>query len=257
LLEPIIGVLILIAVGLAAGTLGSMLGVGGGIIMVPALTFLNVPPTQAASTSLIAVTSTSVSSTIEYSRQKRIDYRLSLEMAACAIPGGVFGAFLSDYLPKDSFKMYFGTLLILTGVYILYKNLILRQGVVKEPSVMLRALVFVAAFCSGIISSLFGVGGGTIFVPVMVLVLGLNMHKAAATSQLTLLMTSLSGVFTHSFLGHPDYLQAVVLSTGAFVGAQIGARISGMAEEILLQRLLGLMLAAVAITFIIDGLNLW
>src|SRR5215210_543900 len=94
LLEPITTLVILIAVGIAAGTLGSMLGVGGGIIMVPALTFLNVPPTQAASTSLIAVTSTSISSTIEYSRQKRIDYRLSLEMAACAIPGAVLGAIL-------------------------------------------------------------------------------------------------------------------------------------------------------------------
>jgi uncharacterized protein len=250
-------VLILIAVGLAAGTLGSMLGVGGGIIMVPALTFLNVPPTQAASTSLVAVTSTSVSSTLEYSRQKRIDYRLSLEMAACAIPGGILGAFLSDYLPQESFKIYFGTLLILTGIYILYRNLILRRGAVKKPSVTLRAFVFVAAFCSGLISSLFGVGGGIIFVPAMVLALGLTMHRAAATSQLTLLMTSLSGVFTHSFLGHPNYLQAVALSAGAFVGAQLGARISGMAEEILLQRLLGLMLVAVAITFIFDGLNLW
>jgi uncharacterized protein len=250
-------VLILIAVGLAAGTLGSMLGVGGGIIMVPALTFLNVPPTQAASTSLVAVTSTSVSSTLEYSRQKRIDYRLSLEMAACAIPGGILGAFLSDYLPQESFKIYFGTLLILTGIYILYRNLILRRGAVKKPSVTLRAFVFVAAFCSGLISSLFGVGGGIIFVPAMVLALGLTMHRAAATSQLTLLMTSLSGVFTHSFLAHPDYLQAVALSAGAFVGAQLGARISGMAEEILLQRLLGLMLVAVAITFIFDGLNLW
>jgi uncharacterized membrane protein YfcA len=257
LLEPITTLVILIAVGIAAGTLGSMLGVGGGIIMVPALTFLNVPPTQAASTSLIAVTSTSISSTIEYSRQKRIDYRLSLEMAACAIPGAVLGAILSDYLPEESFKTYFGILLILTGLYILYRNFLLKQGTVKKPSVALRALVFVAAFCSGIISSLFGVGGGIIFVPAMLLVLGLTMHRAAATSQLTLLMTSISGVFTHSFLGHPDYLQAVALSAGAFAGAQIGARISRMTEEMLLQRLLGIILVAVAITFILDGLAFW
>jgi uncharacterized protein len=257
LLEPITIVLTLIAVGLAAGTLGSMLGVGGGIIMVPALTILNVPPTQAASTSLIAVTSTSISSTIEYSRQKRIDYRLSLAMAACAIPGGVLGAILSDYLPEESFKMYFGIILILTGIYILYRNLILTQGAVKKRSVAFRAVVFVTAFCSGIISSLFGIGGGIIFVPAMVLVLGLTMHRAAATSQLTLLLTSTSGVLTHSFLGHPDYLQAVALSAGAFVGAQIGARLSRMAKEILLQRLLGLMLVAVAIIFILDGLAFW
>jgi uncharacterized membrane protein YfcA len=103
LLEPITTVITLAAVGLAAGTLGSMLGVGGGIIMVPALTFLNLSPTQAASTSLIAVMSTSVSSTIEYSRQKRIDYPLGLEMAACAIPGGVLGYVLSEYLLEDTF----------------------------------------------------------------------------------------------------------------------------------------------------------
>lgn len=257
LLEPITTLVILIAVGLAAGTLGSMLGVGGGIIMVPALTFLNVPPTQAASTSLIAVTSTSVSSTIEYSRQKKIDYRLGLEMAICAIPGAVLGAILSDYLPEESFKMYFGILLIVTGLYILYRNLILAQSAARKRSVALRAAVFVAAFCSGVISSLFGVGGGIIFVPAMLLVLGLTMQRAAATSQLTLLMTSISGVFTHSFLGHPDYLQAVALSAGAFAGAQIGARISRIAKELVLQRLLGLMLMAVAITFILDGLAFW
>lgn len=247
----------LIAVGFAAGTLGSMLGVGGGIIMVPALTALNMPPTQVSSTSLVAVTSTSISSTIEYSRQRRIDYRLSLELGACAIPGAVLGAILSDYIPEDTFKMYFGILLIFTGLYILYKNIILTQPSVRKRSVTLRSIVFIAAFCSGVISSLFGVGGGIIFVPAMVLVLGLTMHRAAATSQLTLLMTSLSGVFTHSILGHPQYLQALALSAGAFIGAQLGARISNMTKEGLLQKLLAIMLIGVAITYILDALAVW
>ncbi|MGI0039770.1 MAG: sulfite exporter TauE/SafE family protein, partial [Nitrososphaera sp.] len=89
---------ILIAVGLGAGTLGSMLGVGGGIIMVPALAFMGLPPAQIASTSLFAVTSTSVSSTVAYSRQKRIDYRVGIEMAASAIPGAVIGALISSQI---------------------------------------------------------------------------------------------------------------------------------------------------------------
>jgi uncharacterized protein len=256
LLEPITTVIILAAVGLAAGTLGSMLGVGGGIIMVPVLTFLNLPPTQAASTSLIAVMSTSVSSTIEYSRQKRIDYALGLEMAACAIPGGVLGAVLSEYLLADTFKLYFGILLILTGLYILYKNSVLKDHRAKRRSLHLQVAVFAASFGAGIISSLFGVGGGIIFVPAMLLVLGLTMHRAAPTSQLTLMMTAIAGVFTHSALGHPDYLQAVVLSAGAFVGAQIGARLSRMTKEMLLQRSLAVILMTVAIIFILDGLNL-
>ena len=252
MLDPITTIVILIAVGLGAGTLGSMLGVGGGIIMVPALTFLGLPPAQTASTSLIAVASTSVSSTIEYSRQKRIDYRLGLEMAAFAIPGAVLGAFLSDYLSAESFKLYFGILLMLTGIYVLYKNSILKDSAAKKRSTTLRAAIFAAAFGAGIISSLFGVGGGIIFMPAMLLVLGLAMQRAAATSQLMLMVTSIAGVITHAFLFHPDYLHALALSAGAFAGAQIGARVSRTAKEVLLQKLLGLVLIAVATKLIID-----
>ena len=244
--------IILIIVGLGAGTLGSMIGVGGGIIMVPALTFLGILPTQTASTSLIAVASTSVSSTIEYSRQKRIDYRLGIEMAIFAIPGAVFGAYLSEYLSGESFKLYFGVLLMLTGIYVLYKNSILKESAAKKRSGLLRAAIFAATFGAGIVSSLFGVGGGTIFVPAMLLVLGLAMQRAAPTSQLTLMITSIAGVLTHGLLGHPDYIQGVALSAGAFAGAQIGARLSRTTKEILLQRLLGLALIAVAVELIID-----
>jgi len=255
LFDPITIIVILIGVGLGAGTLGSMFGVGGGIIMVPALTFLGLPPVQATSTSLIAVASTSVSSTIEYSRQKRIDYRLGLEMAAFAIPGAVLGAILSDYLSAGSFNLYFGILLILTGIYVLYKNSILKDAVAKRRSMALRVAVFAVTFGAGIISSLFGVGGGVIFVPAMLLVIGLTMQRAAPTSQLVLLTTSIAGVLMHAFLLHPDYLQALALSAGAFAGAQIGARASRTVREILLQRLLGLVLIAMAAKFIFDWLT--
>jgi uncharacterized membrane protein YfcA len=254
LLDPISTILVLVGVGVGAGALGSVLGVGGGIIMVPALTFMGLPPAHVASTSLFAVTSTSVSSTIEYSRQKRIDYRLGIQLAALAIPGAVIGAFLSDYLTEGSFKLAFGILLILTGLYILYRNSILKEGEERtvKRSLHLMAAVFAATFGAGVISSVFGVGGGTIFVPVMLLVLGMTMHRAAPTSQFTLMITSVAGVLTHSFLGHPDYLQALVLSAGAFVGAQLGARLLKSAKDALLQRLLGIVLIGVAVKFILD-----
>ena len=246
----------LIFVGLGAGTLGSLLGVGGGIIMVPALTFLNLSPTQAASTSLIAVMSTSFSSTLEYSRQKRINYKLAVWMGACAIPGGIVGAFLSDFLQEDSFKLYFGLMLMLTGIYISCKNSVLKDQHARRRSLPLQIGVFIASFGAGIVSSLFGVGGGIIFVPAMLLVLGLTMHTAAPTSQLTLLMTAIAGVFTHSALGHPDYVQAIALSAGAFVGAQIGARLSRVTKDVLLQRLLGLVLVGAAVALILDALGI-
>ena len=72
-----------------------MIGVGGGILMTPALTFMGLTPANIVSTSLIAVASTSASSTVEYSKQKRIDYKLGLKMATLSIPGAIIGAFLS------------------------------------------------------------------------------------------------------------------------------------------------------------------
>lgn len=122
----------------------------------------------------------------------------------------------------------------------------------QKRSMVLRIAVFAATFGAGIISSLFGVGGGVIFVPAMLLLLGLTMQRAAPTSQLILMITSIAGVLMHAFLLHPDYFQALVLSAGAFAGAQIGARVSRTAKEVLLQRLLGLVLIAVAAKFISD-----
>jgi uncharacterized membrane protein YfcA len=254
LLDPISMILVLIGIGVGAGALGSVLGVGGGIIMVPALTFLGLPPAHVASTSLFAVTSTSVSSTFEYSRQKRIDYKLGIQLSALAIPGAIVGAFVSDYLTEGSFKLAFGILLVLTGLYILYRNSILKEGSEasrKQPAHVMIA-VFAATFGAGLISSVFGVGGGIIFVPIMLLVMKMTMQRAAPTSQLTLMITSIAGVLTHSFLGHPDYIQALALSAGAFAGAQVGARLSKSAKDVLLQRLLGIALIGVAVKFILD-----
>jgi len=243
---------ILIIIGLGAGTLGSIVGVGGGVIMVPALTLLGLQPTQISSTSLVAVSATSVSSTVEYSRQRRLDYKLSLAMAAAAVPGALVGAFLSKYFTPESFRLDFAIVLALAGLYILYKKSVLREKEEKKTSAVKYVVVGVSCFGAGIISSLFGVGGGIIFVPVMLLLLGIRMHRAAPNSQLILMITSIAGVAAHAYLGHPDYLAAAALSVGAFAGGQVGARLSRKAQDSFLQNLLGIFLLAVAGKFIYD-----
>lgn len=252
--DPVTAI-ILAAVGVAAGTLGSMLGVGGGIIMGPVLVFLGLAPAQVAGTSLFAVTSTSVSSTVAYSRQKRIDYKLAIKLAAAAIPGAVLGGFISAGIPKSAFLLYFGILLMAVGAYIIFKSSILKEMERRNISIAERAAVFAITFGAGIISSLFGVGGGTIFVPVMLLIHRMTMHTAAPTSQLTLMITSFAGLFTHVALGHIDYVYAIALSAGAVVGAQIGAKWSKSIKSQMLQRVLGVVLIAVAIKFVIDWLS--
>jgi len=156
---------LLIIVGLGAGTLGSMIGVGGGLIMTPALTFMGFAPAQISSTSLFAVTFTSASSTISYAKQKKIHYHFGLKMAAVAIPGAIAGAFISSVIAIEPFKIYFGILLMFAGIYIAYNSSFTKErqnGPTgnNRKSILLRPLFYSGALGAGIISSLFGVGGG-------------------------------------------------------------------------------------------------
>ena len=245
-------VIFLFLLGLGAGTVGSIIGIGGGIIITPALTLMGFTPVHIASTSLIAVTSTSASSTIAYSRQKKIEYRIGLKMVIFSIPGSIIGAFISTDISLEFFKLSFAILLMLTGAYILFKNSILKNPNKKPKTSISLLICYTAAFIAGIISSLFGVGGGIIFVPIMVLIFQMTMAKAAPTSQLILFITSLMGTFTYILLSKPDYLNALFLAGGAFIGGQIGAKLSNYIKERTLQKLLSIFLIAVAVKLILD-----
>ena len=242
----------LILLGFTAGVLGSMIGVGGGIIVVPALTFLGFPPTVAASNSLFAALSNSIASTISYSRQKRIEFSLGLKLGLLTIPGTVLGAIISTDDSPDLFKFLFGFVLIASAAYIFLRKKIED----KEKTLSKQMMVFAigASFFAGIISSFFGVGGGIIFVPLMVVGMGMTMKRAAPTSQLILLFASLSGVIVHSILGHPDFLQAGFLAIGAFIGGLIGARLSIDIKERYLQILISVVIVIAAGKLFLDSL---
>jgi len=219
----------LIPLGFAAGILGSMIGLGGGIIVVPILTFLGFPPTVAASNSLFAALSNSIASTISYSRQKRIEYFLGLKLGLLAIPGTILGAIISTDIAPDIFKILFGFVLVASAIYIfLRKQIESREKVISKQMIL---FAIGSSFFAGIISSFFGIGGGIIFVPLMVVGMGMSMKKAAPTSQLILLFASLSGVIVHSILGHPDFLQAGFLAIGSFFGGLVGAKLSLSIKE--------------------------
>ncbi len=222
-----------ILLGFAAGVLGSMIGLGGGIVVVPVLTFLGFPPTTAASNSLFAALSNAVASTISYSKQKRIEISLGLKLGLLSIPGTVLGAVISTDVAPDIFKILFGFVLIASAAYIFLRKKIENKEKTLSKQIMLFAIG--ASFFAGIISAFFGIGGGIIFVPLMVVGMGMTMKRAAPTSQLILLFSSLSGVIVHSLLGHPDFTQAGFLAIGSFAGGLVGARLSIDIKERYLQ----------------------
>ena len=241
----------LIPLGFAAGILGSMIGLGGGIIVVPVLTFLGFPPTTAASNSLFAALSNAIASTISYSKQKRIEYSLGIKLGLLSIPGTILGAFLSTDVTPGIFKILFGLVLISSAAYIFLR----KKFESKEKILSKQMIVFAigASFFAGIISSFFGIGGGTVFVPLMVVGMGMAMKKAAPTSQLILLFASLSGVITHSLLGHPDFLQAGFLAIGSFIGGLVGARLSLDVKERYLQILVSVVILITAAKLFFDS----
>ena len=243
----------LIPLGFAAGVLGSMIGLGGGIIVVPVLTFFGFSPTLAASNSLFAAFSNAVASTISYSRQKRIEYSLGLKLGLLTIPGTVLGAYMSSDVTPEIFKILFGFVLIASAGYILLRKKIESRE--KNLSKLMMVFAVGASFFAGIISAFFGIGGGIIFVPLMVVGMGMAMKKAAPTSQLILLFASFSGVIVHTILGHSDFLQAGLLSLGSFAGGLVGARLSVDINEKFLRILVSVVIVAAAIKMFFDSLG--
>jgi len=243
----------LIPLGFAAGILGSMIGLGGGIIVVPVLTFLGFPPTVAASNSLFAALSNSIASTISYSRQKRIEYFLGLKLGLLAVPGTILGAIISTDIAPDIFKILFGFVLVASALYIfLRKQIESREKVISKQMIL---FAIGSSFFAGIISSFFGIGGGIIFVPLMVVGMGMSMKKAAPTSQLILLFASLSGVIVHSILGHPDFLQSGFLAIGSFFGGLVGAKLSLSIKERNLKILVSVVILIAAGKLFFDSLT--
>ena len=243
----------LIPLGFAAGLLGSIIGLGGGIIIVPVLTFFGFSPALAASNSIFAVFSNAIASSISYAKQRRIEYSIGLKLGLLSIPGTVVGALISSEITPSLFKILFAIILIFASVYIFSKRKIEPKKYNISKQIMILAIG--ASFVAGIMSGLFGVGGGIIFVPLMVIAMGLSMKNAAPTSQFILLFASGSALVTHTLLGHPDFYQALLLATGAFVGGLVGARLSLEIKENSLKILISIVMVAAAVKMFIDSLE--
>jgi uncharacterized membrane protein YfcA len=248
---------LLFLIGIIAGIIGSMLGLGGGIIVSPVLTLSGLLPSQISATSLTAVASTSASSTLSYSIKRRIGYNIGIRLAFFAIPFSVFGALLSSDIDPSAFKLSFALMLIAISVYLLLGKPVIRKGSIRKDirPLISNVLLYGGSSAAGFISSLFGVGGGIIFVPLLFTVKKLSMQRSIATSQLSILLTSLAGIMTHYFLFQHDYLLAGSIALGAVIGAQIGSLVALKVSERLLTVLFSFFLLIISFQLILDYLT--
>ena len=265
-----------VALGFGIGTLGTLIGAGGGFILLPvlALLFPLEPTGTLTATSLAVVAANATSGAIAYGRQQRIDYRSGLAFALATLPGSVAGALLARSIPRGPFDTAFALVLLALAL------VLLRSGVEQGPPApegrawgrVPRTLVDAAgtvhryhvelplgiaiSFVIGFASSLLGIGGGFIHVPALIAVLGFPVHIATATSHFVLAIMATVGTITHILAGDlvDVWPRAVYLAAGAVVGAQVGARLSTRVNGTVIVRLLAGALVLVALRLAAQGL---
>ncbi len=242
-------VVLLLVFGFAVSMPMAMVGLGGGIIIVPALILVfGLPAENSVAISLVAMTGTTLSASIGYMRQGRVDYKLGLLYDILDVPGVIMGAYLTTILPRNLLAGLCG-LLVISIAFLLVRNrkvkphLSNRAGSrwqwrrVKvdsakqsfEYSIRNPGFALISSFLSGLIGGLAGLGGGTTDTTTMIL-LGVPPHVAVATSEFAMALTNGVGVVAHGILQNILWDVAIPLTVGTFVGAQVGVLASKRAK---------------------------
>ncbi|MBI4527356.1 MAG: sulfite exporter TauE/SafE family protein [Deltaproteobacteria bacterium] len=233
----------LVPLGFFAGAYGTLIGAGGGFILVPVLLLFY--PGEATETitsiSLAVVFFNALSGSLAYARTKRIDYKSGTIFALAAVPGAVLGALGTTYVPRRHFDALFGILMLLVSALLFVRPATRRRALEKRiPSFTKRTLegnrlarlvpprlLLGIGLSSGLgyISSFLGIGAGFIYVPAFVYLLDFPVHTATATSLFILTIMSFTGSATHIVAGlfHEGIRRTVALVLGVILGAQLGA----------------------------------
>ena len=262
---------LLALLGVALGAFGTLVGVGGGFLLVPILLFAypRESPTQITAMSLFVVLANAASGTFAYWRQRRLDLFTGAIFAAATLPSAIGGAILVAYIPRAQFNVIFAIALGAIGVWLVLPRpatIAIRaplagRGVIRRRITDRHGLSFVYGYrlwqglsisaAVGFVSSLLGVGGGIVHVPAMVMVLHFPVYIATATSQLVLGVTALEATAVHVARGTLTWdatlARAGAIAVGAMVGAQFGAHFSHRVQGDTILRALGGALILVAV----------
>lgn len=244
--------LLLFSTGLLVATICSLVGLGGGILIVPILVLgFGLRTQHAIGISLLMMTFTTISATIAYARQKRVNYKVGILLDVLDVPGAIFGALITTLLSSNILASLFGCLLIIVSIYIIKKNKRDGQDVMNRSDFNLSRrtiyLCFLTSFVSGLAAGMFGAGGGTIDMIAMVCVFGMSPYIATGTSEFGMALTNTAALIPHVFLGNVILEKAVPITFGAFIGAQLGPAISKRLKVTTLRKILGIVLFVVGL----------
>ncbi len=251
-------ILILLLIGFLVGILGTIIGAGGGFILVPILLiiFPDKTPEEITGISLAVVFFNSISGTLAYHKMKRIDYKSGLIFAISTVPGAILGTMTIAMISKNIFGLIFGIILIILAAYLFLKPENKNKNEIAEketyPKIQKKWLGILVNLTIGFISTLLGIGGGIMRVPTLVHLLNFPVHMATATSQFIVAIMSFSGIMIHLINGNikNNLMPVITLSIAAMIGAQIGARLSSKVNGSIIIRILAIALSLIGIRMI-------
>lgn len=245
-------------VSVCAGVLGSMLGLGGGIIIVPALTLLFGQDIHyAIGASIVSVIATSTSAAAVYLRYGYVNVRLGLLLGLPTIIGAPIGGFLGIWLARRPLEGLFGCMLLYTAHSMV--RAAIRGSIAAEPPEDLANHPHAASFFdhatgeeqsylpkrvhagagaslgAGLVSGLLGVGGGFINVPAMHLIMGIPLKAAIATSNYMIGITGAASAMIYYAHGFVKPMIVAPCAIGVLLGAQLGSRLAARVHSSVLR----------------------
>ncbi len=247
--------LLLLPLGLLIGTVSSMVGLGGGVFYVPLLVLVfGLPMQKAIGVSVLTMTFTTITATIAYAREGRINYKIGLLLDVLDIPGVILGAYMTTFIDSRFLAVIFGFLLIVISIRILKKSgAPAKANAVYEASELtgrVVCLVLVTSFSSGFVAGLLGAGGGTIDESVMLLALNMPITVASATSIFGMMITNCAAAISHITLGNIAPKYAAPLVVGGTLGAKLGPYFSKRCREDVLKKFLSFTFMVIAVRMI-------
>jgi len=252
-------VFLLIASGGFAGLTGALLGIGGGVVLVPLLVFgFHLPLEEAIPASLLCVVASSCAAAASYVDNRLSDIRLGLTLELATVVGAITGGLVAAYLAPAMVAVVFGLFTLYVALQILLVRSRYEETAATAYTPTNYPLGISGSFVAGGLSALLGVGGGPLKVPLMSYGMRVPFKVASATSNLMIGVTGAASVASYAWRGHVKLPLVSPLVVGVLAGAYLGSRLMPRVPTAVLKKLFAIVLLVVAAQmFWKGGEGLW
>jgi len=242
----------LIIIGLIAGFSSAALGIGGGVILVPALILImKFDIKTAAATSLTAIAPSALTGIITHYliNSRNIKIVTASLIIAGSITGARLGVYISSKIKNRLCTIFFALLLIIISLKL---TGIISQSVHESTTEISPAFLVVLGVIAGSSSALFGIGGGVIMVPALTILFGLTIHEAIGTSLAVIFPTTIAGAYFHNKINDINLNAMKFIIPASLIGAVTGALVASHLDAEILKFTFGILLLIVSVRLFIN-----